>query len=175
MPLHPLVIPAYTQMMRALAAQLAKAEAHAEAKKFDMEVLLAARLAPDMYPLSDQIRFVCTQALGPVERFGAGNGPAPELAGNSLAELRAYLDATIAYLEAASAEKIDAAASTPMEMNLPNGMIFDLTGFEYIRDWSQPQFYFHLMCAYAILRHNGVDIGKIDYVPHMMRYLRKAA
>ena len=59
-----------------------------------------------------------------------------------------------------------------MAIELPDGMTFDMTGEQYARDWALPQFYFHVITAYAILRHQGVDIGKADYVPHMFAYLR---
>lgn len=173
MSLYDLFAPAFLQMLRTLAAQLDKAEAHAATAKFDMAVLLSARLAPDMFPLAEQIRFVCMQAIGPVDRLAKADRPAPDLSGAELHQLRAHLDATIAYVEGASANEINASADAAIELALPNGMTFDMTGWTYIRDWAQPQFYFHLVTAYAIMRHNGVDLGKADYVPHMMKYLRQ--
>jgi len=73
------------------------------------------------------------------------------------------------------ADAFDGPAQRPLALELPNGMAFDLTGEQYARDWALPQFYFHLMAAYAILRNGGVDLGKPDYVPHMFAYIRQGA
>ena len=88
----------------------------------------------------------------------------------SLAEAQALIARTIAIIGAADADQMDDAAATTVVMNLPNGMVFSLSGADYVRDWSLPQFYFHLMASYALLRQSGVAIGKADYVPHMARY-----
>lgn len=70
------------------------------------------------------------------------------------------------------ASALDDAADKPVVLELPNGMIFDMTGAQYVRDWALPQVAFHQMIVYALLRQAGVPLGKADYVPHMFRYLR---
>jgi uncharacterized protein len=181
MPLTALLVPTYRQMLGALSAWLGKAEAQMPGGR--AERLLAARLAPDMFPLSTQIRFACVQAQEAVFRLrgedfppsidallneGRGAGERP----GSIADARTRIDETLALLAdlAPTAFGVDPAA--PVAHALPNGMVFDLTAEQYARDWTLPQFYFHLMIAYAILRREGVDLGKADYVAHMFAYLR---
>ena len=84
----------------------------------------------------------------------------------------ARIDETLSFLDAVPADALNAGAGRPLELALPTGMTFDLDGERYARDWALPQFYFHLTTAYAILRSRGVEIGKADYVPHMLAYLR---
>ncbi|MCW6534994.1 DUF1993 domain-containing protein [Sphingomonas lycopersici] len=173
-----LIVPAYAQMLRALSGWLDKAEAQKPGAA--AEALLAARLAPDMFPLAVQIRFVCVQAQEPIFRLRGEPVPATldardaEAFPGTIAEAKAQIAAAIAALDAVPADALDGAAQQPLALAMPNGMAFDLTGADYARDWSIPQFYFHLMTAYAILRNNGVDLGKPDYVPHMRSYVRQS-
>jgi hypothetical protein len=181
MTLPDILLPTYVQMLGALSAWLAKAEAqkpHGAA-----ETLLVTRLAPDMFPLSTQIRFACVQAQEGMFRLLGQAFPlsievlldegrnAADRPG-SVADARARIAETIAILEAADVPELDPA--TPIAHALPQGMVFDLTAEQYVRDWALPQFYFHVMTAYAILRAQGVELGKADYVAHMFPYLRPA-
>lgn len=180
MTLPDLLAPTYLQMLRALSAWLDKAEA--QTPPAQAEALLTARLAPDMFPLATQIRFACVQAHEGIARLRQQPLPAAATTlleegrnaaehPGSLAEARARIAETLAAVEAAAAmPAIDPA--TPIAHALPQGMIFDLTAEQYARDWTLPQFYFHLMTAYAILRAQGVELGKADYVAHMFAYLR---
>lgn len=176
-----ILAPTYVQMLGALSAWLAKAEAGKQ--DGTAQTLPGARLAPDMFPLSTQIRFACVQAQEGMYRL---RGEAfPPLVGQlldegrnagehpgSIADAQARIAETIAIVEslAADAPSIDPVA--PIAHALPQGMIFDLTAGQFVRDWALPQFYFHIMTAYAILRAQGVDLGKVDYVAHMFPYLR---
>jgi hypothetical protein len=183
MTLADLLLPTITNQLRAVGGWLDKAEAFAAEPDDAPDALLARRLAPDMYPLSAQLRFVAFQAQEVVYRLRGEPLPAALLevrqeglsageAPGSWAEARARLDEAAAFLAAADAHDLDAAADRPVALELPNGMTFDLTGAQYVRDWALPQFYFHLVAAYALLRHAGVPLGKVDYVPHMWAYLR---
>jgi len=181
MTLPDLLLPTYLHMLGALSQWLAKAEAHGDA-----DTLPAARLAPDMFPLATQVRFACVQALEGVCRLhGRDLPPAHQIlldegreAGEhpgTLADARARIAETLAMMEGASEvafRERTIAPDTPLAHALPNGMTFDLTALQYARDWAIPQFYFHVMTAYAILRAQGVDLGKADYVAHMFAYLR---
>jgi hypothetical protein len=171
--------PTYVQMLKALAAWLRKAQAQGP----EPESLLSARLAPDMFPLSTQVRFACVQAQEGMFRLrGAAFPPTIEVLLNegrnagehpgSMAEALARIDETVALVESLSAGDIDVDPQTSIAHALPQGMIFDLTAEQYVRDWAIPQFYFHVMAAYAILRSKGVELGKVDYVAHMLGYLR---
>lgn len=165
MDLHALVIPTYAQMLKGLSAQLAKAEAHGGD-------LLGARLAPDMFPLSTQVRFVCTQASDLLRHLTGADSFAPAEDAADFAGLKAQLADAVARIEAVPASALAGAASKAIEMKMPNGVVFDINGEQFVRDWALPQFYFHLMAAYAILRNQGVPLGKPDWVPHMFAYIR---
>ncbi len=180
MNLPTLLLPTYLQMLNALAAWLRKAAG--ERPGAEAAALLSARLAPDMFPLATQIRFACVQALEGVARLA--DAPLPALVDALLAEGRGAgerpgtIESALARIAETTAP-VEAAAATPpgdparpIAHRLPQGMIFDLTAEQYARDWALPQFYFHLMTAYAILRHSGVGLGKADYVAHMFAHLR---
>lgn len=175
-----LLVPTAVQMLGALDGWLAKAGAEPGA-----DALMAARLAPDMFPLATQVRFACVQALEPLYRLrdlpfppliGAllAEGRAAGEAPGTLAEARARIAETVAVLEAVPPGGLDRGAEEALAHSLPSGMVFDLTAGCYARDWALAQFYFHLMTAYAILRHAGVGLGKIDYIPHLLPHLRQA-
>ena len=176
-----LLVPTYTQMLKALSAWLAKAEA--QMAHGGADGLLAGGLAPDMFPLSTQIRFACVQAQEGIYRLRGEALPASietllnegrnarEHPG-SIADAQARIAETLALLNDLTPSMVDGDPERPIAHALPNGMIFDLTAEQYARDWALPQFYFHLMAAYSILRSEGVELGKVDYVAHMLPYLR---
>jgi hypothetical protein len=168
-------------MLGALSGWLDKAKAQLPAQQ--AEALLAARLAPDMFPLSTQIRFACVQAheascrlrgmpfpplVDELLNEGRNAGEEP----GTLGQTQARLAEAIAMLNALPPQALDADPDSALVHALANGMIFDLTAEQYARDWSLGQFYFHVMTAYAILRSQGVAIGKADYIPHMLPHLR---
>jgi len=135
------------------------------------DALLAARLADDMHPLSTQIRFLCNMVGEAVERVAGIEFTPNEDDPVTLAEAEARIDATLAEVEKwAQLDFADDDAA--LELAIPNGMVFDMTTYTYVRDWSVPQFYFHTTIAYAILRKEGLEIGKVDFVPHMFAYIR---
>ena len=181
MSLHNLLVPTYRQMLTTLSGWLDKAQA--QMPDGGAEALLSARLAPDMFPLATQIRFACVQAQEGVSRLRGEDFPASvrtlldegrnaaERPG-SIADAQARISETTALLDDLPPGALDIDPAQPIAHTLPNGMIFDLTAEQYARDWALPQFYFHLMTAYAILRAEGVDLGKADYVSHMFAYLR---
>ena len=184
MNLPDLLAPTYVQMLGALSAWLGKAEAQREVD--GAEALLAARLAPDMLPLATQVRFACVQAQEGMCRLqrldfppshqilldeGRNAGERP----GTMTAARARIAETVAVVEAAAAAGIAIDPAAPIAHALPIGMTFDLTAEQYARDWALPQFYFHVMTAYAILRAQGVALGKADYITHMFAYLRLPA
>ncbi|WP_022683011.1 DUF1993 domain-containing protein [Sphingobium bisphenolivorans] len=181
MSLTNLLVPTYKQMLQTLSAWLGKAQAELPAET--AQALLSARLAPDMFPLSTQIRFACVQAQEAVFRLRGENFP-PSVEAllnegrnacdqpGSFSDAQARIDETVALLDGLARGALDADPERPIAHALPNGLIFDLTAEQYARDWTLPQFYFHIMIAYAILRAEGVPLGKADYVAHMFPYLR---
>lgn len=184
MPLTALLVPTYTNMLKALSGWLGKAQAQMPAA--EGEALLLARLAPDMFPLSTQIRFACVQAQEATYRLQGL--PFPELIGElldegrrgsespgSLADAQGRIGETVALLEALPGDALDVDPDSRIAHELPNGMVFDLTAEQYARDWTLGQFYFHVMTAYAILRSEKVELGKADYIPHLLPLLRPPA
>ncbi|MBO9558218.1 MAG: DUF1993 domain-containing protein [Caulobacter sp.] len=172
MNLHALAVTTYIQMLRNLSAQLDKGAAFTEVQGLDPAELIAARLAPDMFPLSDQVRFTCRQAAEATARLTGQTPPDLVEVEPSFAALKGLVAATVAKLEATPAAAFDGAAERAIELVMPNGIVFDMTGEQYLRDWALPQFYFHLVTAYDILRHKGVALGKPDYVAHVLPYVR---
>ncbi len=180
MSLHELLVPTFTQALRAMSGWLDKAEAHQGA---DFATLLSNRLAPDMYPLAAQIRFACFQAEEPFYRLQGLALPDALLAvrqqgwnantdAGTWTQARECLTDAIRFLRGLEAGALDQHGGRTIALTLPNGMVFDMSPEQYARDWCLPQFYFHLTTAYAILRQQGVPLGKADYVPHMLAYLR---
>lgn len=181
MTLTDILVPTYVQMLGALSTWLGKVDEAVPGDK--AQAIMTARLAPDMFPLSTQIRFACVQAQEGLFRLRQEAFP-PSVAvlleegrhadaqPGTIADARARIAETIAIVEAAAKDAPILDPATPIAHSLPQGMIFDLTAEQYVRDWTLPQFYFHVMTAYTILRAQGVDLGKADYVAHMFPYLR---
>lgn len=169
---HAIAVPTYVQMLKGLSAQLTKAEAFAAEQGLSPEDLVGARLAPDMFPLSTQVRFVCTQASDLLRHLTGADSFAPAEDATDFEGLRAQLADAVARLEATPASAFDGVAEKMIELKLPNGIVFDMTGAQFVRDWALAQFYFHATTAYAILRHKGVPLGKPDWVSHMFAYMR---
>lgn len=184
MPLTGLLVPIFSNMLKALSAWLEKAEVQTPGT--DADALLQARLAPDMFPLSTQIRFACVQAQEAIYRLQGLPFPtsldelleegrrASELPG-TMAHAQARIIETVALLEALPSDALDVTPESRIAHELPNGMIFDLTAEQYARDWALGQFYFHIMTAYAILRSEKVALGKADFIPHLLPHLRPVA
>lgn len=138
------------------------------------EALLQAQLADDMFPLHTQISFTIAQVIVALDRLGDLGLTLDESEITSFAEARARIAKAQDMIAATDPAGWPASDAT-VEFDLSNGMGFVMQAHEYCRDWAIPQFYFHLMAAYAILRKEGLTVGKIDYVGHMMRYVRQPA
>lgn len=170
--LYESTVPAYANGLRALSVQLDKALAWGADNGVGELQLIATRLAPDMLPLATQVRLSCLQALQAPTRLGATGAPAFEEDAADFAGLQQQIADSLAWLETVDRALLDTDPDRAVAFTLPNGMAFDMTAATYVRDWAQPQFYFHLVAAYAVLRHMGVPLGKADYVGYMMQYLR---
>jgi len=175
MDLYAIAVPTYAQMLKGLSNQLTKAQAFAADTGLSPEDLLTARLAPDMFPLSTQVRFVCTQASDMLKQLTGSEPFAPAEDATDFDGLRAQLAEAAAKVQATPASAFDGAAEKKVELKMPNGIVFDMTGEQFLRDWALAQFYFHAVTAYDILRHNGVDLSKRDYVSHAIAYLKPGA
>jgi hypothetical protein len=161
------IITAHRNMLAALDAMLAKAEGDARG-----DALLSARLADDMHPLATQIRFLCNMPgeamarLIGIEYESSDDDPA------TLAIAREWIAATLDQING-WAEQEFLADDAAVELALPNAMTFDLTASQYVLEWALPQYYFHATTAYAILRKEGLPLGKADFVGYMFQYLRQ--
>ena len=156
-------IPVFQRALTNLSAILAKAAAHAEAKKFDPVVLVNARLAPDMLPLSRQIQIAADHARGAAARLAGLERPPVADTEATLDELQARIASTLAYIGTFSPAQIDGSEAREITLPLRTGEV-KLKGQPYLLHFAFPNFWFHVTTAYAILRHNGVDIGKLDFL-----------
>lgn len=159
----------YANMLGTLDTLVTKAEGHEKG-----EAMLQARLAEDMFPLHTQIRFTLDQVVTALKRLGTLDLASDDSEITTFAEAHKRIAATQALVAGTDPATWPASGDT-VEFTLPNNMTFAMQAHEYCRDWATPQFYFHLMAAYAILRMEGVQVGKIDYVGHMMKYMKQPA
>jgi uncharacterized protein len=155
--------PIFLRMLANLDQWLEKAEAHAVAKKFDASVYLTSRLAPDMLPLTAQVQIACDTTKFALVRLGGVEGPKFDDTESTIAELRARIAATIDFIKSVPAEKI--VGSEDKEVTMPRrGGTITMPGEAYLKHFVLPNFFFHVTTAYALLRHNGVEIGKLDFL-----------
>ncbi len=156
-------VPAFLQILNSLTKILTKAEAHCAAKNIAPEVLLGARLYPDMLPFSRQIQLVCDFAAKGCARLTHSEVPTTPDTEKTFEELRARLAKTIDYLKAFKPEQFEGADSR--EVTFPVGPTsMTLKGQQFLNNFAFANFYFHAATAHGILRHNGVEIGKRDFL-----------
>lgn len=153
------------KMMRNLTAILDKAEAHAAAKKFDVEVLLQSRLIADQFNFIRQVQIMCDTAKLGVARLTGKDAPTHDDSEKTVADLKKRISSTMTFLE--SFKEQDFAESATRKVSQPRWEGKYLTGKEFFEEHFLPNFYFHTTTAYAILRANGVDVGKKDYLGPM--------
>jgi uncharacterized protein len=156
-------IPGLVHMLRNLDAILTKAAAHAETKGIDPSVLVNSRLYPDMFALARQIQIATDMAKGCGARLAGQEPPKYEDTEASFPELSARILKTITYLESLKAEAIDGSEERVITLKLRHASV-TFRGMYYLLNFVLPNFYFHVTTAYAILRHNGVELGKQDYL-----------
>jgi hypothetical protein len=156
-------VPVFVRMLTQLRGVLQKGLAHAEAKKVDPAVLVQARLAPDMLPLVRQIQIASDNAKGPCARLAGVEPPKMEDNEATFADLVARIDRTLDYLKTLRPEQIDGSEERAITLPLRVGTL-NFKGLDYLRFFALPNFMFHVVTAYDILRHNGVEIGKSDFL-----------
>ena len=156
-------VPVFIRMLNNLTAILEKAAAHAEARKIEPAVLINSRLYPDMFPLSRQIRIATDAALSGAARLAGMEPPKFEDNEATFPELIERIRKTIAYLNTFKPEQIDGSEKAKIELKVRDGTLtFD--GLTFLLNRVLPNFYFHITTTYGILRHNGVELGKKDYL-----------
>jgi len=156
-------IPIFTLSLNNLAAILDKAGAHAEAKKVDPKVLPSTRLIADMLPLSAQIQIACDTAKGAAARLAGVEAPKHEDTEATIADLRARVDKTLAFIKSIKPEQFANAETREIVLQFPQTTM-KFTGLNYLTNFALPNFFFHMTMAYALLRKNGVELGKRDFL-----------
>jgi hypothetical protein len=159
-------VPVFVKGLTNLKAILEKAAAHAQAKKIDETVFAGARLYPDMLPLTGQIQIATDFARGTTARLAGVEMPKWEDNEKTLAELIARVDKTLEYVKPFTAAQIDGSEGKEITRTL-RGQPRTFTGINYLLQFALPNFYFHSTTAYALLRHNGVEIGKMDFLGNL--------
>ncbi len=156
-------VPVFAQILSALGNVLGKAEAHAAAKKIDPAVLLAARLAPDMFPLSRQVQLACDFAKGATARLAGLEVPSWGDNEKTFAEFADRAAKTLDYVQGFKPAQIDGSEGREIALKV-GGAPVTIKGQPYLLQFAMPNFFFHTTSAYAILRHNGVELGKRDFM-----------
>jgi hypothetical protein len=155
--------PRFANILGNLAVILDKAQAHAEAKKIDPAVLMGCRLFPDMFPLVRQVQIASDTAKGAVARLAGVEIPKYEDTEQTFAELKTRVAKTIEFVRSFKPAQLDGSEDREIVLKL-GGREVKFTGMQYLLGHATPNFYFHVTTAYDILRHNGVELGKRDYI-----------
>ena len=161
--MHQASVPIFVQMLTNALAWLDKAEAHAKAKKFSPDVWVTTRLTPDMLPFSAQIGIATDHVKGCVARLAGVQPPKWADDEKTLDELRARLRKALDYAQSIPAAQLEGSETREVSLPLGSGAL-KMTGEAYLKGFALPNFFFHVTMAYAILRHGGVDVGKMDYL-----------
>jgi len=157
-------VPVFVRMLNNMLAWLDKAEAHAKARKFDPNNLVAMRLTPDMLPFSAQIQIATDQVKGCAARLTGAEPPKWTDDETTLDELRARIRKAIAYAESIPAAKFEGSDAREIELPVGPGRTMKFQGEMFLKSFSLPNFFFHATMTYALLRQGGVELGKMDYL-----------
>ena len=171
--IYAMAVETFVPVLGDLSKIIDKAAQHAAAKHLDAAALVDARLAPDMYPFVKQVQIACDQAKSATARLVGQEPPRFEDNERTLHELQARIAKTLDYVKGVPVAAFEGAEDRQIEIPLIEDLVLATDGFHFLKDWALPHFYFHLVTAYDILRHSGVDIGKRDYVAHVGAYIRK--
>ena len=161
--MHQASAPRFANILRNLSAILDKAQAHCEAKKIDPAALMQARLFPDMFAFTRQVQIACDSAKGAVARLAGVEIPKHEDTEQTFAELKARIAKTIDFVQSVGAARVDGSEGREIVLKMRSGDV-KFNGMQYLLGHAFPNFYFHVTTAYNILRHNGVELGKRDYI-----------
>ena len=156
-------VPQLKKMLVNLTTILTKAEEHVAAKGIDGKVLVEARLFPDMLPLAKQVQIACDQVKFGLARLASVDAPKFDDSESTLAQLKERMAKTIAFMDSIKPEQIEGTEAKEIKFSIKEWS-FEFVGEQYVLTWIIPNFYFHVTTAYNILRHNGVELGKADYL-----------
>lgn len=158
------VLPTLQHMLRNLSHIVDKGEAHAQGRGFDPAALTQFRLAPDMLPFTRQVLIACDAAKNGVARLSGVEAPKFDDKETTFAELKERIQKTLDYLETVPAGALDGTEDKDITFPVGRDKTRTMKGEAYLKHWMLPNFFFHITTAYAVLRHNGVDLGKSDYL-----------
>jgi hypothetical protein len=161
--LYSISAPIFVQFLNSMSGVLGKAQAHAEAKKIDVNYLMSARLAPDMFPLVRQVRAVTDHAVGGVGRLAGVDLPTFPGEEQTFADLQKRIEIAVAFIKTVKPEQMNGSGDKEIVLKFPSGER-KFVGTGYLLNFALPNFYFHHTTAYDILRHNGVELGKRDFM-----------
>lgn len=161
--MHAASAPRFANILRNLSVVLDKAQAHAEAKKIEPAALIQARLYPDMFPLARQVQIACDSAKGALARLAGVEIPKHEDTEQTFDELKARIAKTLDFVESVKAGELEGSETREVTVRF-RGQDVKFTGLQYLLGIAYPNFYFHVTTAYDILRHNGVELGKRDFI-----------
>jgi len=161
--IHDTTVTTFKAMLGSLDRILSKAEAHAEARQFDPANLLSARLFPDMLDFTRQVQIACDLAKSGAARLAGIDPPKHEDTETTFAELHARIAKVIAFIASVDRTAVDASGERSIVVPLRDSTM-EFKGSDYVNQWVLPNFYFHYSHAYALLRHNGVELGKRDFL-----------
>ena len=162
--MHAASVPVFKQMLASLADVLSKAEAHATDRKIDPNALLQARLFPDMFPLVRQVQIACDFAKSVPARLAGAEVPAYEDTEQTFAELQARIAKTLDFIDGLDAAAFDGSEQRQIVLRPGTPKERTIGGQAYLLNYGLPQFFFHVTTTYALLRHNGVEVGKKDFM-----------
>ena len=157
-------LPVFQHMLGNLAHLLDKAVANAEARKFDATVLVQSRLAPDMLPFARQVLIACDAAKNGAARISGVEAPKFDDTESTFTELKARIQKTLDFLATIPPGKMDGTEDKDITFPVGKDNVRTMKAEAYLKLWVMPNFFFHITTAYALLRHNGVDLGKADYL-----------
>ncbi|MEC9359994.1 MAG: DUF1993 domain-containing protein [Pseudomonadota bacterium] len=155
--------PVFTRMIGNLRNMLLKADAHAKARGYEVDVLVESRLAPDMFPLRRQVQIASDAAKGSMARLAGLDVPSWDDTETTMAQLIERLDRTLEYLAGFSPEQVDGSEERQVVVKTRMREL-RFTGLQYLQGFAIPNLYFHVTTSYNILRHNGVELGKMDFL-----------
>lgn len=162
--MHAASVPVFQQMLTALSGVLVKAEEHANDRKIEPAALLQSRLFPDMFPLARQVQIACDFATGVSARLAGAEVPAYEGGDATFADLQQRIGATLAFIGGLDAARFEGSGEREVVLRPGTPKERRIGGQAYLMAYGLPQFFFHVTTAYALLRHNGVEVGKKDYM-----------
>jgi len=162
--MYEMIVPIANRMLGNLSAILDKGAAFAEQKKIEQTVLTVARLAPDMFPLTRQVQIACDMIKGAAARLGGVEIPSHPDNETTFAELKARVAKVRDFINGIPAANFAGSENRPLTLKMRHGDKHFDNGLDYLRFYAMPNFYFHITTTYTILRHNGVELGKADFI-----------